>query len=510
MARRFRWTAAVAAAVLVPGGIIATTALGGPAAAAGPAFTAAPYFMPLDNSPQNLSDAVSATGQKHFILAFVLAPNSGGGCTPMWDGSAALTDDAAVQAQVNAVRGAGGDVGVSFGGYNGTELGAACGSASALAGAYQQVIDRYNLDYVDFDIEGDDLGALSSEQMRFQAISQLESTAASKGRYLTVALTIPVATVGLTGSGVDEVRAAHDLGTRIDYFNIMDFDYGGSGSDQVNADITVADDVHSQLKSIYTTWSDADTYAHTGITLMNGHTDQPSELFTQSTFSSLLGYVQQHNVGFFSYWSLNRDRPCDPNGNYGWVAGVCSSISQQPWDFTKIIAQRDSGGGPGPTPTPTPTPSPTPTPTPTPTPIPTPTGSCTAPAYSNSQVYTGGQQVSYNGHTWTAKWWTQGEAPSTGGSGVWQDDGPCGGSGGTPTPTSTPTPTPTSTPTATATPTPTPTPTMSGSAQPWAPNVAYTVGDEVTYNGVTYKCLQSHTSQVGWEPPNAPALWQPE
>src|ERR1700722_2038412 len=25
---------------------------------------------------------------------------------------------------------------------------------------------------------------------------------------------------------------------------------------------------------------------------------------------------------------------------------------------------------------------------------------------------------------------------------------------------------------------------------------------------VEYKCLQAHTSQVGWEPPNVPALWQ--
>jgi hypothetical protein len=36
------------------------------------------------------------------------------------------------------------------------------------------------------------------------------------------------------------------------------------------------------------------------------------------------------------------------------------------------------------------------------------------------------------------------------------------------------------------------------------------VGEEVTYNGVTYKCRQSHTSQVGWEPPNVPALWLAE
>ncbi len=36
----------------------------------------------------------------------------------------------------------------------------------------------------------------------------------------------------------------------------------------------------------------------------------------------------------------------------------------------------------------------------------------------------------------------------------------------------------------------------------------YTVSALVTYGGHTYRCLQAHTSQVGWEPPNVPALWQ--
>ncbi len=43
----------------------------------------------------------------------------------------------------------------------------------------------------------------------------------------------------------------------------------------------------------------------------------------------------------------------------------------------------------------------------------------------------------------------------------------------------------------------------------WAPNTAYAVSDTVTYSGSTYTCLQAHTSLVGWEPSNVPALWQP-
>ncbi|MFB7947504.1 M28 family peptidase [Kitasatospora phosalacinea] len=42
----------------------------------------------------------------------------------------------------------------------------------------------------------------------------------------------------------------------------------------------------------------------------------------------------------------------------------------------------------------------------------------------------------------------------------------------------------------------------------WAAGVAYNVGDQVTYNGVSYRCLQGHTSQSTWTPDVVPALWQ--
>jgi Zn-dependent metalloprotease len=43
----------------------------------------------------------------------------------------------------------------------------------------------------------------------------------------------------------------------------------------------------------------------------------------------------------------------------------------------------------------------------------------------------------------------------------------------------------------------------------WQTWTAYTAGQTVTYQGASYRCLQSHTSLPGWEPPNTPALWQP-
>ncbi|HEU4324131.1 MAG TPA: glycosyl hydrolase family 18 protein [Roseiflexaceae bacterium] len=51
------------------------------------------------------------------------------------------------------------------------------------------------------------------------------------------------------------------------------------------------------------------------------------------------------------------------------------------------------------------------------------------------------------------------------------------------------------------------TPRAQALAPAWQPNTAYAVNQLVSYNNVEYKCIQAHTSLVGWEPPNVPALW---
>ena len=42
----------------------------------------------------------------------------------------------------------------------------------------------------------------------------------------------------------------------------------------------------------------------------------------------------------------------------------------------------------------------------------------------------------------------------------------------------------------------------------WAAGVAYSAGYKVQHGGKLWRCLQAHTSQDGWEPENAPALWE--
>lgn len=40
----------------------------------------------------------------------------------------------------------------------------------------------------------------------------------------------------------------------------------------------------------------------------------------------------------------------------------------------------------------------------------------------------------------------------------------------------------------------------------WAVDVDYPAGYKVQHGGKLCRCLQGHTSQVGWEPENTPAL----
>ena len=109
--------------------------------------------------------------------------------------------------------------------------------------------------------------------------------------------------------------------------------------------------------------------------------------------------------------------------------------------------------GPGGTTPPTTSPATSaPSTTPPASPTATPTGgtspgSCTAAAWVAGTAYNGGAVVSYNGHQWTAKWWTMGDIPGNNSQDVWVDDGPCGTATGSPTATPTATSSPTTSPT---------------------------------------------------------------
>ncbi len=368
-------------------------------------YGSAPYVMPLENNPPNLATVMAATGQKAFELAFILA---GGGCTPAWDGTAPVSSDTAVAGVIGTIRNAGGDVSISIGGYGGTKLGEVCGTPSATAAAYQQVITKYGLKAVDFDLEEPEYENTTAINNEVGAARILQAN--NPGLYVSITTAATGTGTGYFGQNV--LNTAKGLGFTPNNYSIMPFDGGFNGS---AAQISALEGFHSQLMSTFG-WDSATAYAHEGVSMMNGRSDS-GEYFYQSDFAAVLSYATSHKLSRYTFWSVNRDRACNPP--ISTTSGVCSSVSQNDWDFTKYTAQ--FAGATPPTTNPT-------TPGSSPSVTPTTGGSCAGvAAWVSGTAYNGGAVVSYNGHKWTAKWWTQGDIPGNNSQGVWTDNGACGG-----------------------------------------------------------------------------------
>src|SRR5271165_6180414 len=89
-------------------------------------------------------------GQKFYTIAFIIADKRR---NPAWDGRFPMGGNLYAD-QISAIHERGGDVIVSFGGADGTELANAETNAVQLEAKYQSVIDQYKFSWLDFDIEG--------------------------------------------------------------------------------------------------------------------------------------------------------------------------------------------------------------------------------------------------------------------------------------------------------------------------------------------------------------------
>jgi chitinase len=288
-------------------------------------YASAPYLMPQSNNPPDPVAVMDATGQKAFQLAFILAPN-GGGCSPTWDGTSAVSADTAVADVVGRIRDAGGDVSVSVGGYGGTKLGQTCPDVASTAAAYQEVVDKYDLHAIDFDLEEPEYendAAINNELGAAQVLQR-----SNPGLFVSV--TMPGTEAGTGWFGTQLLDKAKNLGFTPDNFSIMPFDGGFSGA---AAQTSALEAFHTLLMD-HLGWDSATAYAHEGFSGMNGKSDA-GEYFYQSDFQTVLDYATEHGLGRFTFWSVNRDRACGSSTDNG----ICSNVDQNDWDFTKYVAQ---------------------------------------------------------------------------------------------------------------------------------------------------------------------------
>ncbi len=301
------------------GAVLATAVgLAPQASAAGDPVLASPYLYQWAGQ-KSPTAAMSATGVKAFTLAFVL---SDGGCNPKWDGSRSLTGSD--KTMIQNIRNAGGDVIPSFGGWSGTKLGSKCTSASTLAGAYQKVIDAYGLKAIDLDIENTDEFQNAGVQDRILNAVKITK---SKNPGLRVVITIGTETSGPETWGKRLINQAKAVGAGVDVWSVMPFDLS-SGGDMAAHTKSAVDGLKNQLKSTFG-WNDDTAYRHSGLSSMNGKTDNAGETVTVANFTSIRGYAASHHLARFTFWATNRD--CSGGGE-------CSGITQDKYAFTKIVA----------------------------------------------------------------------------------------------------------------------------------------------------------------------------
>ncbi|SEL61049.1 glycoside hydrolase family 18 protein [Streptacidiphilus jiangxiensis] len=316
-----------------------TTPTPTPSASSTGTATGAGFSPYVDTSLYPAYDIVAtakATGVKNFNLAFI---TDGGNCNPEWGGVSALTNDG-VPGQIGALRALGGDVRVSFGGANGTELADSCTSVSALAAAYQKVIDTYGLTKIDFDVEGAATSDTAGITRRDQAIAQLQQAAKAKGKALDVSFTLPVLPSGLVQSGTDLLQNAKSAGVTVSAVNVMAMDYGDGAAPSPSGKmgqyaIDSATATEAQLKSIFG-WDDATAWQHVAVTPMIGVNDTNTEVVTVADATQLAQFASSKHLAWLAMWSATRDQACS-GGAKSYADATCSSIVQQPLDFTRAF-----------------------------------------------------------------------------------------------------------------------------------------------------------------------------
>src|SRR5581483_342604 len=237
----------------------ATTASGGGGGGGGGgpgSFAVAPYADMTNLQEPMLDKAATSAGLKAFTAAFVI----GSGCTPIWGDTLPVTNDPMVTGEITKAESEGATPIVSCGGEAGVELAQSCTNLGSLVASYQSVINTLHVNHIDFDIEGAAIADTATNNLRFQAINQLE--AANPG--LVVSVTIPTFPTGPDFNGDAFLQAAKSSGTNISVINVMAMDFYGSfdtgGANMGSYATEAAQDTLSFVKTI---WPN-DTYANIG------------------------------------------------------------------------------------------------------------------------------------------------------------------------------------------------------------------------------------------------------
>lgn len=407
----------VAVAITVTVALVAVGVLGLQWWSAQSAPSDQPWFagyVDVTATPTFAFEQMGSSATKDAVLSFVVSSPQNA-CSPSW-GAAYSLDQAGsaldLDRRIARLQQQGGSIAVSFGGLANHELALGCTDPTQLEAAYKSVVDRYKINTIDLDLEGDGLTNTAAGLRRAKAIAALQSSRRAAGQSLAVWVTLPVTPQGLSVDGTNAVTQL--LANHVDLagVNAMTMDYGQSltsGQNMLTGSESALTQVQRQLGILYqragTHLNDASLWAKVGATPMIGQNDDADEVFTLADAKAFNSFARSHHVGRMSMWSANRDLTCGSNYvDLQVVSDSCSGVAQKGSSFSTTLAAGFAGR------------------------ISLGAGYVTKaeptaalkkdnPAMSPYQIwsatgsYLEGTKVVWHHNVYSAKWWTQGDLP---------------------------------------------------------------------------------------------------
>ncbi len=388
-----------------------------------------PWFAPyvdVTTTPIFHFEQLSNGSPKDVILGFVVS-SANDVCSPSWGGYYSLSQAAGsldLDRRIARLQQQGGSVAVSFGGLKNNELALGCKNYSQLMSAYQDVINRYKLNTVDFDIEGPSLNDNTSSVRRAQVIASIQRERRLVHKNLAVWLTLPVTPDGLNQSAINQINDMLGAGVDLSGINILVMDYGNNslvhGQTMLSASENAVVQTERQVQILYKKQkiylSNFSTWLKIGATPMIGQNDNYNEVFSLNDAKLFNQFAVSKGIGRLSIWSENRDVACGGNYlNLRIVSNSCSGVTQSPFEFSSLLKKSFSGS------------------------FTRSSGLITAsdvssnfysqpdnPAtspyqiWSPSNAYLEGTKVVWHHNVYQAKWWTQGDVPDNPVLQTWQ------------------------------------------------------------------------------------------
>ncbi|HEX5456694.1 MAG TPA: carbohydrate-binding protein [Candidatus Saccharimonadales bacterium] len=380
-------------------------------------------YVDVTATPTFAFEQMGKTDKRDAVLSFIVS-YSADPCTPSWGGVYTLDQARAsldLDRRIARLQQQDGSIAVSFGGRDHSELAVECTDAHKLLNAYKSVVDRYNIDTIDLDLENSALSNPDIGERRAKAIAQLQAQSRKSHKNLAVWATLAVTPDGLSEDGTSAVGQLLKEGVDLAGVNIMTMDFGSSrakGQSMLSASENALVQAHRQISILYqnsgTHLNDSTVWSKIGVTPMIGQNDNANEVFSLDDAKGLNKFARSHKVKRISMWSGNRDIACGSNYvNLKVVSTSCSGVEQSQGEFASTLGAGIDGNislSSGLVTNADPTKGQE------------PDNPDTSPyqIWSAEGAYLEGTKVVWHHNVYQAKWWTQGDVPDSPVLQTWQ------------------------------------------------------------------------------------------